>query len=87
MVLIPVMVPTRLRYRVLHNHVEVLLSAALRTRTDVIVARVPMALDLDDAPDTAPTIDDAERIGDALETAPTIDSDGAKRIDRARGDR
>ncbi len=46
-VLIPVVVPTRLRYRVLHNHVEVLLSAALRTRTDVIVARVPMSLDPD----------------------------------------
>ncbi len=49
-VLIPVVVPTRLRYRVLHNHVEVLLSAALRSRTDVIVARVPLSLD-PDAPD------------------------------------
>ena len=44
-VLIPVVVPTHLRYRVLHNHIEVLLSSALRTRTDIIVARVPMALD------------------------------------------
>ncbi len=44
-VLIPVVVPTRLRYRILHNHMEVLLTAALRTRTDVIVARVPMSLD------------------------------------------
>jgi amino acid transporter len=44
-VLIPVVVPTRLRYRLLHNHIEVLLSAALRTRTDIIVARVPMSLD------------------------------------------
>jgi len=44
-VLIPVVVPTHLPYRVLHNHIEVLLSAALRTRTDIIVARVPMALD------------------------------------------
>ncbi|HEY5023579.1 MAG TPA: APC family permease [Acidimicrobiales bacterium] len=44
-VLIPVVVPLHLRYRVLHNHIEVLLSAALRTRTDVIVARVPMSLD------------------------------------------
>jgi len=47
---------------------------------------VPMSLDLGDAPETAPTVDDAQRIDDALETAPTIDSDGAKRIDRARGD-
>jgi amino acid transporter len=45
-VLIPVCVPTRVRYRILHNHVEVLLSAALRSRTDIIVARVPMALDI-----------------------------------------
>ena len=44
-VLIPVVVPKHLRYRVLHNHIEVLLSAALRTRTDIIVARVPMSLD------------------------------------------
>jgi len=47
-VLIPVVVPTRLRYRILHNHMELLLTAALRTRTDVIVARVPMSLDPDD---------------------------------------
>ncbi len=47
-VLIPVVVPTRLRYRLLHNHIEVLLSAALRSRTDVIVARVPMSLDADE---------------------------------------
>jgi amino acid transporter len=46
-VLIPVVVPTRVRYRLLHNHMEVLLSAALRTRTDVIVARVPVSLNAD----------------------------------------
>ena len=44
-VLIPVVVPTRLRYRLLHNHVDRGLSAALRHRTDVVVARVPIALD------------------------------------------
>jgi len=85
-VLIPVIVPTRLRHRVLHNHVEVLLSAALRTRTDLIVARVPLPLDLDDAPDTSPTVD-AQRIDDSPDTAPTVESEEAKRIDRARGDR
>jgi len=53
-VLIPVVVPTRVLYRVLHNHVEVLLSAALRTRTDVIVARVPFSLDPDDPTWAAP---------------------------------
>ena len=41
-VLIPVAVPEHVRYRILHNHVDRVLSAALRTRTDVVVARVPM---------------------------------------------
>ena len=41
-VLIPVVVPEHARYWILHNHVDRVLSAALRTRTDVVVARVPM---------------------------------------------
>ena len=41
-VLIPVVIPERLRYRILHNQIDRVLSAALRTRTDVVVARVPM---------------------------------------------
>ena len=79
-VLIPVVVPTRLRYRVLHNHVEVLLSAALRTRTDVIVARVPMSLD-PDAPH--PPLDTTPSAGDGDEP----ESTGPHGVDRARGDR
>ncbi len=43
-VLIPVVVPDLLRHRLLHNHVDTVLSAALRTRTDIVVARVPIAL-------------------------------------------
>jgi hypothetical protein len=43
-VLIPVVVPDHLRYRILHNQIDVVLSAALRTRPDVVVARVPMPL-------------------------------------------
>ncbi|WP_433087036.1 APC family permease [Dactylosporangium sp. CA-052675] len=43
-VLIPVAVPHRLRYRFLHNHLEIALTAALRSRPNVIVARVPMPL-------------------------------------------
>lgn len=46
-VLIPVALPGRLRYRLLHNHLEVALTTALQTRPDVIVARVPMRLHLD----------------------------------------
>jgi hypothetical protein len=47
-VLIPVALPDRLRYRFLHNHLDVALTTALQTRPDVIVARVPMLLHADD---------------------------------------
>jgi hypothetical protein len=43
-VLIPVVIPEHLRYRILHNQIDIVLSAALRARTDVVVARVPMPL-------------------------------------------
>jgi amino acid transporter len=43
-VLIPVVIPDRFRYRLLHNQIDHVLSAALRTRTDVVVARVAMPL-------------------------------------------
>ena len=46
-VLIPVVIPDRLRYRLLHNHMDSVLSAALRSRTDLVVARVPMASETD----------------------------------------
>src|SRR5262249_32072182 len=41
-VLIPVALPDRLRYRFLHNHIDLVLTRALRYRPDVIVARVPV---------------------------------------------
>lgn len=47
-VLIPVAVPDRLRYRSLHNHLDVVLTSALRSRPDVVTARVPMPLHLAD---------------------------------------
>ena len=50
MVLIPVAVPERLRYRFLHDHFDLVLSRALRDRTDIITARVPMPLHLPAAP-------------------------------------
>jgi amino acid transporter len=43
-VLIPVVVPVRLRYRILHNQIDHVLSAALRSRMDIVVARVPLPL-------------------------------------------
>lgn len=44
-VLIPFVVPDRLRYRFLHNQLDVALASALRLRTDLVVARVPMRID------------------------------------------
>jgi hypothetical protein len=44
-VLIPVVVPTHLRHRLLHNHVDSVLTAELKRRTDLIVARVVLSLD------------------------------------------
>lgn len=53
-VLIPVVVPEKLRYQPLHNHLDVVLSQALRGEPDVIVARVPFSLRIDDRDDGAP---------------------------------
>ena len=47
-VLIPVVRPDRRRYRVLHNQIDLVLSRALRSRTDLVVARVAMPLDPED---------------------------------------
>lgn len=44
-VLIPVVLPNQVRYRILHNHIDHVLTAALRDRPDVVVARVVMPLD------------------------------------------
>jgi len=44
-VLIPVIRPDQLRYRLLHNQIDIVLSQALRSREDVIVARVSVPLE------------------------------------------
>ena len=44
-VLILVIRPDKLRYRILHNQIDLILSRALRSRTDVVVARVSVPLD------------------------------------------
>ena len=41
-VLIPVVIPERIRYRLLHNQIDVALTSALHKRPDVVVARVPV---------------------------------------------
>ncbi len=45
-VLIPVVIPDRVRYRFLHNQIDLVLSAALRSRPDVVVARVQLPLEV-----------------------------------------
>ncbi len=44
LVLIPVLAPRRLRHRILHNQLDLALSAALRMQKNVIVARIPYLL-------------------------------------------
>jgi amino acid transporter len=55
-VLIPVVVPERLRYRLLHNQIDRVLTAALQDRTDLVVARVSMPVQArpDDRPSSTP---------------------------------
>ncbi len=36
---------TKLRYRILHNQIDLVLSAALRNRDDIVVARVTVPLE------------------------------------------
>ena len=43
-VLIPTVAPQHLRHRLLHNHMDAVLNAALKKRTDLVVARVVMPL-------------------------------------------
>jgi amino acid transporter len=45
-VLIPVIRPDKLRYRILHNQLDLVLSSALRGREDVVVARVSVPLEV-----------------------------------------
>jgi hypothetical protein len=52
-VLIPVVLPDKLRYEFLHNHYDLVLSAALRGHPDVVCARVSMPLEPADREDPA----------------------------------
>ncbi len=60
-VLIPIILPTRFRYRILHNQVDLVLTRALRRRPDVVVARVQRPIDrlLDTAVAPDPTAAEA----------------------------
>jgi amino acid transporter len=62
-VLIPMIVPPKLRYSFLHNHLDLVLSNALRTRPDVLVARVSMPLETEPTaqPEVTPTVGTAPR--------------------------
>ena len=49
--LIPVALPDRLRYEFLHNHFDLVLTAALRARPHVVSARIPIPLHVTDGDD------------------------------------
>jgi amino acid transporter len=53
-VLIPVIRPDKYRYRLLHNQLDIVLSRALRSREDVVVARVSVPLELEPAASDSP---------------------------------
>jgi len=57
-VLIPVVMPTKLRYRLLHNQLDLVLTRALRRSPDVIVARVPMPLEPPADDGSSPGVED-----------------------------
>jgi hypothetical protein len=50
-VLTPVALPDRLRYEFLHNHFDLVLTAALRARPHVVSARIPIPLHVTDGDD------------------------------------
>ena len=55
-VLIPVVIPERIRYRLLHNQIDIALTSALHRRPDVVVARVPVPVRPPDA-ELKPVVD------------------------------
>jgi amino acid transporter len=80
-VLIPVVVPDRFRYRILHNHIDRALSSRLRRRTDVVVARVQMPLPADGGaewPAGNPGAGEEPRVGDEDDTAQSATAPGPR---------
>jgi hypothetical protein len=78
-VLIPIIIPERFRYRILHNQIDRVLTAALRTRTDVVVARVAMPL-------PAPPTDHAPSAGGGSGGAASASGDTVKEPGKTFGE-
>ena len=57
-VLVPVVQPDRLRYRLLHDHLDRVLSSALAERDDLVVARAITHVRSTAPPEGPPTGDD-----------------------------
>jgi amino acid transporter len=62
-VLIPVVRPTKFRYRILHNQIDLVLSRALRRRDDIVVARVSMPIPEDAPPSSGSGLPPADGDG------------------------
>jgi hypothetical protein len=68
-VLIPVIRPDKLRYRILHNQIDLVLSSALRGRDDIVVARVTVPLE---------PPDEQHKTGQKVEPRPESESGATK---------
>jgi hypothetical protein len=68
-VLIPSVVPSHLRFRALHNHIDLVLSTALRSRSDIVVARVSVPVESEEPEE--PEVADSQQ-------APEISEPGTK---------
>jgi amino acid transporter len=79
-VLIPVVEPRRLRYRLLHNHIDLVLRSALRKRADVVVARVRMPLNVAPRSEASPRgspVSGSGGVEQPVSGATTEEEDGA----------
>jgi hypothetical protein len=61
-VLIPVVIPVRFRYRMLHNQTDLALATALHRRPNVVVARVPMPITISEPPEPPDGVPDDRAI-------------------------
>jgi amino acid transporter len=85
-VLIPVVIPKQIRYRFLHNHIDLALLATLHSRSDVVVARVPLAVDVHGSEEDT-SIDELGPQGSGPGSAPRSDEPSVPGTGTDRGAR
>jgi hypothetical protein len=80
-VLIPVLIPEKFRYRLLHNQIDLVLANELRRRPDLVVARVPMSLLPPAKPEPAVPTEPAAPAEPAVPTEPAEPTGQAGPVD------